>query len=262
MRWSLLPLALLGACSIFAGDTVTVHAVVVEVGQSSVQLDHSGAAEGLEPGLGTFVADPNLARRLTPGDRVTANLLLAHGEDQARVIGVEVTGHEAPAVEVEGPKPLEIGETLPATRIPGIDGELLLGEGQGQPTVLTFLFTTCPSPNFCPLLASKLARLQAEIKGEGRIISVTLDPETDSLEVLRSYAEARGADPEVWTFGRLEEAEMMDLLRQAGLTRVVKTKGDILHSLHILVLDAEGKVVYRGNDNSWDEAEVAAAVKG
>ncbi|MCB9794977.1 MAG: SCO family protein [Alphaproteobacteria bacterium] len=260
MRWSFLPLALLGACSIFAGDTVTVHAVVVEVGQTSVQLDHSGAG-ALEPGVAAFVADPNLARRLSPGDRVTANLLLAHGEDQARIIGVEVTGHEAPPTPVEGPVALEIGETLPAVRVPGIDGELLIGEGQGTPTVLTFLFTTCPSPNFCPLLASKLARLQGEIQGEGRIISVTLDPETDSLDVLRAYAEARGADPEVWTFGRLEEPEMMELLRQAGLTRVVKTKGDILHSLHILVLNAEGVVVYRGNDNSWDEAEVAEAVK-
>jgi protein SCO1/2 len=257
MRGLIAMLALAG-CNFVAGDTYTVHGVVRDVGERSVKLEHGAVPGVFAEGDTTFVVDPNLARQLRPGDLVQANLMTAD-DGTVRIIGAKVTGHEEPLALPPGAViALAEGEQLPALTMPGVDGPVTIGAGQGVPTVLTFLFTSCPMPEACPLLASKLKELQGQL-GQARIVSVTLDPARDSLEVLKAYGAERGADPAQWTFARLELDELKTLLLRAGASRV-ESQGDILHSLHILVLDADGRLIWRGSDNSWDVAEVAAWV--
>ncbi|MCB9763393.1 MAG: SCO family protein [Alphaproteobacteria bacterium] len=252
--------AALSGCTVPAGDTHILYGVVRDAGGGGLTLEHSEVPGVVEATTTRFAADPNLSRTVSTGDIVTARLLVPKDADALRIIGVEVTGREAAPIAPAGPAALQVGEQLPAMQIPGVDGPIALGEGQGGVIVLTFLFTTCPMPEFCPLLARKLRQLQDPIRDHGRIVSVTLDPSRDSLDVLRAYAVDQGADPAVWTFGRLELSQLKPLLQRAGVTRV-ETAGDILHSLHILVLDAEGRLIWRGNDNSWDVEAVAATVR-
>ena len=77
--------------------------------------------------------------------------------------------------------------------------------------------------------------------------------------MLKAYGAERGANPAQWTFARLELDALKTLLLRAGASRV-ESQGDILHSLHILLLDADGRLIWRGSDNSWDVAEVAAKI--
>lgn len=261
MRARALFFALLTACNLPAGASHSVQAVVRDAGGHSVLLDHAGVPEVLPAAVERFEADPNLSRQVKAGDLVTAQLLLNEGQ-APRVIGFKVLGFEeaAPALPVHTPA-LAPGEVLPALTVPGVGGDILLGAGQGVPTVLTFLFTSCPMPEKCPLIASKIVELQPLLAGRARVVTVTLDPARDSLGVLEGYAQARGGDPSVWKLGRLEPEALATLLQRAGASRV-ETPTDILHSLHILVLDAEGRLVWRGDDNRWDPATVAAQVLG
>lgn len=69
----------------------------------------------------------------------------------------------------------------------------------GQPYVVSFFFSTCPS--ICIQQNQKLQELQKEFEDEGvRFVAISVDPETDTPEILREYAARFGADPEQWLF--------------------------------------------------------------
>lgn len=261
MRVAAFALALLAACNLPAGASHTVQAVVRDAGGSSVLLDHAGVPGVFPASTERFEADPNLSRQVQIGDLVSAQVLLNEGQ-APRVIGFKVLGHEEPTPPPPPAVPaLAVGEQLPALTVPGVGGDILLGAGQGVPTALTFLFTSCPMPEKCPLLATKIVELQGQIQGRARVVTVTLDPARDSLEVLARYAQERGGDPQTWRLGRLELDALAALLQRAGASRV-ETPADILHSLHYVLLDAEGRVIARGDDNRWDVAQVAGLLLG
>ncbi len=138
-----------------------------------------------------------------------------------------------------------------STRVPLADGTTrVVGAGQDSPTLLTFLYTTCPQPAFCPAIAARLQGLQSALEpGEATLLAITIDPDGDTPEVLRAYGERVGADPAIWRFGRLDPEALTDLAARAALTVDTVTGGtEILHSIRILVLDAEGRLVERYDD--------------
>jgi protein SCO1 len=72
----------------------------------------------------------------------------------------------------------------------------------GKVWVADFIYTECPDPNMCPLQSAHMARLQADWAGEPdvRLVSISVDPEHDTPEVLSEYAARFQADPERWLF--------------------------------------------------------------
>ena len=77
---------------------------------------------------------------------------------------------------------------------------------RGHPFVVTFIFTRCPLPNFCPRMSQNFAELQQAIQSSSdalaatRLLSISFDPQFDTPEILRQYAQHAGADPAIWTF--------------------------------------------------------------
>ena len=70
---------------------------------------------------------------------------------------------------------------------------------KGQPYVVGFFFTLCPS--ICVNQNAKVKELQEKYRGQPlRLLSISCDPEVDRPEVLREYAERFDADPEQWLF--------------------------------------------------------------
>jgi protein SCO1/2 len=184
------------------------------------------------------------------------------GEGPSRLERIDVVGR----ADLAPPAPrwdesLLLGEVLEPVTLETTAGSTVVGRGQGRVTVLAFLFTSCPVPEFCPLLVTKLAALQHRI-GSGRIITVTIDPEHDTLERLAAYGTGVGADPAIWSFGRLAPDPLKQLLARVDVD-VRPEGGTLTHDLRLLVLDAEGRLVYREHDNDWDvdtlEKEVLAA---
>lgn len=246
-------LALL-ACTIPVADHYPLDGTVVDVGGSTVVIQHDGLEGVLDAGDTSFISEPNLSRQVSAGDEVDFFFLTT--DDGPRVIGFEVTGHTELRPQVVAP-----GEVFPSWTIPSTSGDVVLGEEQEGVWIVGFLFTRCGMPDQCPLLASKLSNLQPQVEGKARILAVTLDPDYDSLEVLGRYGAGFEADPERWSFGRLELGDLEVLLQQAGASRE-KVEKELRHNLRLLVLDGDGKLVWSASDNAWDPADVLAAVEG
>lgn len=252
-----LALLLLAACSSNVDRYIVEGTVVAVDVPHSVTIAHQDIP-GFMPAMTMpfKVEDPALLHGVAAGDRVYARL--AVGESGSHLENLRVTGKGVPPRMADSVvAPLQPGEQLPAVQVPVHTGQTwTLGAGQGAPTALGFIYTRCPLPDYCPAVVMRMQALQAVMPDDARILLVTLDPDFDSLEVLKGFAEQSGVG-ERWAFGRVEQAELKDLATRAGL--VMTQEGDqILHALRMLVLDADGKLVARHDDGRWEAAEVAS----
>jgi protein SCO1/2 len=119
-----------------------------------------------------------------------------------------------------------------------------IGDFRGQALALTFFFTRCPIPEFCPRLsrnfqdvASKLAAMP-NAPTNWHLISITFDPMNDTPEVLKNYAENYHYDPKHWTFLTGPTNKIAEL---AGLCDVqYSAEGGLLnHNFRTLIIDAQ-----------------------
>ncbi|MEQ1571696.1 MAG: SCO family protein [Myxococcota bacterium] len=238
---------MLAAC--YGGQVYIVKGVVVEVhAPDEVVLDHEDIPGLMGAMVMPFeVADPSLLSGLSPGDRVTARYVVK--QEGSALVELRVTGHGPSPVTNTGPAPIRPGEVFPATELAGIDGSTLtLGPAQTERIALTFVYTRCPRPEFCPAMITRLQALQRELgAAEGaRIVAVTLDPAFDTSEVLSAYARAAGAGPG-WTFARVEPEPLAELALRAGLP-VLQQPEEIAHGLRLLVIDRGGRLLERYDD--------------
>ena len=126
----------------------------------------------------------------------------------------------APSISPEDSARLKEGDAMPEFSLTNQNSERIsLDTFRGRPFVLTFVFTRCPLPNFCPLMSNNFEELQAAIKtGSGalastRLLSVTLDPAFDSPEVLKTYAGYHHSDAQIWSFATGDERKIDALTR-------------------------------------------------
>ncbi len=140
------------------------------------------------------------------------------------------------------------------------------GEGFGYSTfnesimVVDFFFTTCST--ICPIMTDEMVKLQEKLKeddlmGVVKFLSVTIDPETDTPEQLKSYADSKGADLENWKFAT-GELEYIDELSKEGfflaVDRNVAYQDGIIHSSQLILVDKNRHV--RGSYDGIDEEEM------
>jgi protein SCO1/2 len=135
----------------------------------------------------------------------------------------------------------------------------------GGPCVLTFIFTRCPIPNFCPLMSKNFAELHGMLTGNPklagtRLLSISFDPEYDTPAQLAKYAtdhRLADADHDKWRFATGSTEEIAKLTAAFAVS-VQPENGTISHGLATALIDAQGVVrkIWRGN--GWQPAEVMA----
>ena len=242
-----------------------VEGVVVAVpSERRVVVEHEEIAGFMDAMTMPFtVRDPALIADLQPGDQIVGRLVVdKQGSYLARI---RVTGHgPVPGAEepTEGGNPVRPGRPHPPIDVDGADGaEIRIGEGQIRPIALTYVYTTCPMPEFCPAIVARLALLQEKLApGDARIVAVTLDPKVDTAEVLTDYAKVVGADPALWSFARARGEDLTQMAFLASM-RVDRESGTILHTTRMLVLDAQGNLIERYDDVNWSVDRVAQQLK-
>ena len=139
----------------------------------------------------------------------------------------------------------------PAFSLTAQDGATVsLGDFRGKTVVVTFIFASCTDT--CPMLTDKMARVQdklGEMFGKNIIfISITVDPERDTPEVLKQYADSFGANPAGWFFLTGEPSAIGDVLRRYGVYVKKTPSGDIDHTFLTSLIDSKGilRVQYLG----------------
>jgi protein SCO1/2 len=254
------------ACT--GGDTYIVEGTVVEIhGPNEIVLDHDpihgpGGVMYMDRMTMPFaVRDAHLAKGLVPGDRVTARLVVEQDGTHLEAIRVTGKGVLPPPAEGTPPLPLRAGEILERVDVEVEDGtSVVIGDGQGIATAVAFVYTTCPLPEFCPAVVTRLQSLQEKIGTDARIVAITIDPEHDTTAVLAEFASKVGAKKETWRFGRLPPDRLEPLAWRAALS-VTRDGTAIEHGLRLLVLDRDGRLVERYDDARWPIDRVAEQLR-
>ncbi len=173
----------------------------------------------------------------------------------------------APTSNADGQPRLHEGDPMPAFHLIGQDGKpVTLETFHGHPLVVTFVFTRCPIPNFCPRMSQNFAALQKAIQTSSealaatRLLSISFDPEFDTPEILKQYAQHAGADPAIWTFATGTPAEIHSLTSSFSIL-VQPEAGTISHSLATALIDRDEKIAKIWRGNGWAPGEVITALE-
>jgi len=156
---------------------------------------------------------------------------------------------------------LKEGEIVPFFALTNQDGARLTSENlRGHPCMLTFVFTRCPVPNFCPRMSHNFSQLQEAIKSDpkfagARLLSITLDPAFDTPAILKSYGEHLQADFAIWSFATGDSKQIDSLTERFGVF-VQPEGGTISHGLATALIGADGTLIKLWRGNSWQPAEV------
>ena len=152
---------------------------------------------------------------------------------------------------------------VPAFSLTERSGEIVEAvDLQGKVWVVDFIFTHCAGP--CPIMSSRMARLQKLLQGSSdiRLVSVSVDPERDSPEVLSEYAGRFGADDETWLFLTGEKSSIYRLIKKGFMLAVDEgfdVQGDgpgiITHSVRFVLVDQQGRIraYYDGTETETPE---------
>lgn len=212
---------------------------------------------------------------LQVGDQVEGRLVV--GPETSRLEAVEITEEARPPdlslamengqiVLKEKPKVLEPGEVVPDFSMTTQSGEpLALSDLRGKTVVLTFVYTRCPLPEYCPLMDRKfgeLARrlaLRRERAEAVRLLSVSFDPEHDTPEVLAKHAALVGAKPPLWRFAVASHEELRKVAQPLGLM-YAPTSREIAHSLSTAVIGPDGRLERLERGGSWSVSELMPTV--
>ena len=138
------------------------------------------------------------------------------------------------------------------------DGKrLALKELRGKVLAITFIFASCVDT--CPLLTAKLAgiqkRLGSDFGSKVHFVSITVDPERDTPEVLKRYAEAYKANTGGWGFLTGTKAEIREVAKRYGIYYKKTSRGDVDHTFLTSLVDQSGtlRVQYMGVKFDPDE---------
>lgn len=215
------------------------------------------------------VRDPAIPPGLRPGDLVRG--VLRVGDTTAVLEGLEKTGYRPlppeTAKALSPPGALAPGDPVPDVALVDSGGRRhRLSEWRGRAVALTFVFTRCPLPEFCPALDRRFAELQSVVRadpvlrGSTLLLSISFDPAFDTPEVLRRHAQGLGADPSLWIFATGSAADVEAFGSAFGLS--VARDPAITHNLRTAVVDASGRLVRVHAGADWTPADVARDLRG
>jgi protein SCO1/2 len=293
-KWTLISLCLFSLLAMGAGLLVAhysgprkpvetsqhfkVNGVVrrLAVDDQSVTIEHEDIP-GFMPAMTMpfTVKDSGLLHGLSAGDRVRFELVVTKDDSWISQI-VKTTG----SVGLEEPKPrtdsaqtsaaveesreLASGEIVPDFTLIDQDGRpFRLADHRGQAVLITFLYTRCPLPNYCPLMSRNFASLQERLSkafpGKFHLLTITFDPSFDTPEVLKRYAAAFRHDETTWTFATGTAQRISAVASRFGLIYVPEG-GLITHDLRTALIAPDGHLVQVWRSNVWTPYEVQRAM--
>jgi len=275
MKRVFLALLLLAACSKTPPTKeYQLHGQILDIKpETNEVLVKHGDIPGFMPAMTMpyKVGDAKQLEGKQPGDLIDATLVV--GETEAHLSKIDKTGHapiqEGPRPEITESDILKPGDAVPATNL--IDENNTsrpLTSYKGHRVAITFIYTRCPQPEFCPLMDRNFAAIQNEVKKtpdlrDVRLVSISFDPANDTPDVLKIHARMLEADPNVWHFETTSEADIKDFTKKFGVTAVPSDESPAIltHNLSTAVIGADGKLVKIIPGNMWTPAELLADLK-
>lgn len=260
--------------------TLQGQVIAVAANRLEVIIKH-GEIKGLMPAMTMpyKVKEAKLLDAVAPGDLITATLVVVSND--AYLTTVKKVGQaplEKPPASSSGTPSassgvelLKPGDAVPGTHFIDENGAPRdFASFKGSTVVLTFIYTRCPMPDFCPLMDRHFATIQKEVtrdrtlNGRVHLVSVSFDPLTDTPPVLKAHARTLDADPRVWTFLTGDRDDIDQFAARFGLSvvRAVNDPRSITHTLRTAIVDAGGKLVKVYTGNEWTPEQILADLHG
>lgn len=210
---------------------------------------------------------------LKPGDLITSTLVVVSNDaylEDVRKVGeapIETTPDaSATPGASSGFELLRPGEAVPNVTLVDQDGSSRdFSTFKGSTVVLTFIYTRCPIPTFCPLMDRNFVAIQEKLETDPalahvQLASVSFDPIIDTPEVLKKHAQTLGADPKRWTFftGDRDEIDRFASRFGVSIVREMDDQKEIAHNLRTAIIDADGALVKAYTGNEWTAEQVLA----
>lgn len=244
--------------------------VAVDRAKGEVTVSHEDIVGYMEGMTMPFpLRDADALRVVGVGDRLQATLVVT-GRDswlENPIITKTPDGASDAAPAAGGMEP-QPGAPVPDVKLTNQDGRPIhIAQFKGRALLVTFVYTRCPLPDFCPLMSANFAQINGELakdpaaRQKTHLLSVTLDPEFDKPEVLKRYGAAyAGGNFDGWDFATGDPSEVRRLAEFLGLT-YMKDGDQVVHSLRTAVVTPDGKLykLYRGNE--WKPEEVLSELK-
>jgi protein SCO1/2 len=243
--------------------------------KGEVTIDHKAIPGFMEAMTMPYkLRDTRIIGELHPGDLITADVLVSQGPDAAVYVDHFVVTGQAkpdyrPAVQYHVPQP---GDKVPDFKLVNEDGRPIhLGQFRGKALLLTFIYTRCPLPDFCPRVTHNFAVIEKSLAAypalyaKTHLLCASFDPDGDTPERLKSYGETYmgNAAPKAfahWDFAVSSKPELQSMAQyfDVGLSR--EADGTITHTLSTTLIGPDGKVVRFYSGNEWTPQEVMADV--
>jgi len=190
------------------------------------------------------VARPELLDGVAPGARVEFEL-----HRSATLLRIDALRVVAPGVPASEPAPaLAEDDVAPEFELIDQDGHpAKLSDWRGRAVLIDFVFTRCSGP--CPIQTARLVdvqrRLPAELAPRTHFASITLDPEYDTGERLREYADQHRAALANWSFLTGEPAKVQAVLDAYRVGTIRKPDGSLDHMVATFLIAPDGRIAHR-----------------
>ena len=222
------------------------------------------------------VGDTNELRGLAAGDLVSFQLVTSADTSWIEQVNkLESPRPPAPPPVLPAPlrvvrevEPLKEGDLLPDYTFTNQLGQpVRLADFRGQALAITFIFTRCPLPNFCPRMSLNFVEAQTKLKklpaapANWQLLTLSFDPAYDTPAVLKEYAERYGCDPARWSFLTGDLAAVTAITEQFGVMFWRENPDEpISHNLRTVVVDTQGRVQKIIPNNDWTGDELVAEI--
>jgi protein SCO1/2 len=223
--------------------------------------------------------------QLAAGDLISAEVVVAEKDSAPDywLENVKVVSHAKPAAGQDNGKSdakpaaeLHVpaaGDEVPDFQFTNQNGRRVsLKQYRGQVLFVTFIYTRCPFPDFCPRVGAQFAQLNQQLAGDAalagktHLLCVSFDPGHDTPKVLRDYGfslvHSRDAALfERWEFAVPRAAELPQIASYFGLTYKPEN-GLISHSLSTAVIGPDGKIFSWYHGGEWQVSELVKDAAG
>jgi protein SCO1/2 len=232
------------------------------VGGTEVTVKHEDIP-GFMPAMtmAYFLKKGTTTEGFAPGDLITATLVVDGGTLYLQ--DLRKTDHAPLPADAKPIKIMDVmaaGDLVPDDALVDQTGaERRFSAWRGRALAVTFVYTRCPVPDFCPLMDRHFLDLQrailadAALRDRAHLVSVSFDPRHDTPAAIKVHAKARGADPRVWSYLTGEPAAIDHVTSRFGVSAIHENDApqSITHNLRTAVIDPAGRLVKIYDGNEW-----------
>jgi len=213
------------------------------------------------------VRDPKALADVHPGDRIAFRLNV--GNDRTHIDRLELLSAapadpgllQTPAVSTL----VKPGESMPDFTLINQDGvPVSLSSLRGQVVAVTFIYTRCPLPDYCPRMITNLQaverRFQERVGKDLALVAITFDPQYDTPKRLKEYASVFKATGPGWQFLTGANEDVERVCSRFGV-EFWPEEGLITHTLQTAVIDREGKLAAQVEGKDYTGKQLADLVE-